>query len=181
MLREKFKIIKIKPDYIEYLRKFDSKVQFNKEELNKQNKPFIGVLFSINDKKYYVPISSADKKQKFKNMYRRYCKIGKMPIDILFITDNKGKMLSVLNLNNMIPVASNSIINYDITKDKNASLLIKEYKYCIKNKEKIRRKAIKIYNMINLHTNINLEKRCCNFILLEEKCKEYEEQLSLRK
>ena len=148
MLKEKFKIIKINPDYIEYLEKFDSKVQLNKEELNKQNKPFVGVLFSINDKEYYVPISSANKKRKYNNMHKKYCQKGEMPIDMVFITDTNGKMLSVLNLNNMIPVATNSIINYDITKDKNASLLIKEYRYCMKNKEKIRKRAIKIYNMI---------------------------------
>ncbi len=40
MLKEKLKIIKIDPEYIEYLRKFDSKVQFNKAESNKQNKPY---------------------------------------------------------------------------------------------------------------------------------------------
>lgn len=90
MLKEKIKIIKIDPNYIAYLGKFDSKVQFNKK------------------------------------------------------------------------------------------LLIKEYNYCMKHKEKIRKRAIKIYNMINLHTNINLEKRCCDFKLLEEKCKEYEEELLLK-
>lgn len=181
MLKEKLKIIKIDPEYIEYLRKFDSKVQFNKAESNKQNKPFVGVLFSINDRKYYVPISSANKKTKLNKMYKKYCKSGIEPIDIIFITDKNKKLLSTLNLNNMIPVADNSIINYDITKDKDAGLLIKEYKYCMKNKEEIRRRAIKIYNMINLHTNKNLEKRCCNFKLLEEKCKEYEELLLVKK
>ena len=181
MLKEKFKIIKINPNYIEYLKKFDSKVQYNNKELNKQNKPFVGVLFSIDNKKYYVPISSADKKQKLNSMYKKYYKKSKEPIDMVFITDNNKKLLAVLNLNNMIPVANNSIIDYDITKDKNANLLIKEYRYCMKNKEEIRKRAIKIYNMVNLHTNNNLEKRCCNFKLLEEKCKEYEEQLLLKK
>ncbi len=70
MLKEKLRIIKIDPEYIEYLRKFDSKVQFNKAELNKQNKPFVGVLFSINDRKYYVPISSANKKTKLNKIYK---------------------------------------------------------------------------------------------------------------
>lgn len=181
MLKEKIKIIKIDPNYIEYLGKFDSKVQFNKKELNKQNKPYVGILFSINSRKYYVPISSADKKTKLNKMYQKYSKSAKEPIDIVFITDKNKKLLSALNLNNMIPVADNSIINYDITKDKDAGLLIKEYNYCMKHKEKIRKRAIKIYNMINLHTNLNLEERCCNFKLLEEKCKEYEEKLLLKK
>ena len=65
MLKEKLRIIKIDPEY-----KFDSKVQFNKAELNKQNKPFVGVLFSINDRKYYVPISSANKKTKLNKIYK---------------------------------------------------------------------------------------------------------------
>ena len=169
MKKEKLRIIKVNPNYIEYLRKFDSKVQFNQIELKKDNKPFLGVLFSIHNKKYYVPISSANTKEKLKVIYDKYKQIGKSPIDIIFITDKSKKLLSVLNLNNMIPIVESSIIEYDITKDKNASLLMKEYKYCEKNKKEIKNRAIKIYNIVRLHNSQSLEKRCCNFELLEKK------------
>lgn len=73
----------------------------------------------------------------------------------------------------MIPINETAIVNYDISNDKNYSLLLKEYKYCNKNIKEIREKSVKIYNIIKQDNNINLEKRCCNFKLLEEKCKEY--------
>lgn len=76
----------------------------------------------------------------------------------------------------MIPIAESSIIYYDITKDKNASLLIKEYQYCIKHQKEIRERAKKIYNIVKIHTQKQLENRCCNFKLLEEKCKKYREK-----
>lgn len=82
----------------------------------------------------------------------------------------------------MIPVATNSIIEFDIKKDKNANLLEKEIEFCnsCKNK-KIKRRAIKLYSIVRNHTNENVEKRCCNFKLLEEKCEEYENDANIYK
>ena len=50
-------LIRIDEEYISYLRKYDSKVQINSSVLHKDNKPFVGVLFEINNLKYFVPIS----------------------------------------------------------------------------------------------------------------------------
>ena len=149
MLKEKLKIVKIKSEYINYLRKYDSKVEYNQKELKKDNRPFIGILFNINNKSYYAPISSANnnKKVKFGIMFEKYNKIGISPIDIIFICDKNNNLLSVINLNNMIPVKEENIIEYDILKDKNASLLIKEYIYCSKIRVEIIRIALKIYSI----------------------------------
>ena len=100
-------------------------------------------------------------------MYQKYLTTGKSPIDIVFIVDTNKKLLAVLNLNNMIPIVDSSIIEYDIT----------EYKYCMKNRKEIINRGKKIYNMIRLHNNLNLEKRCCNFVLLEKKSEEYMKDL----
>lgn len=100
-------------------------------------------------------------------------------VDIFFIEDKNKKLLSVINFNNMIPVAKNSIIQFDIRKDGNSNLLEKEIEFCnnYNNKKQIKEQAIKVYNIVKNHTNKRIEKRCCNFKLLEEKCKEYEERL----
>lgn len=45
--REKLKLVTIKQEYCNYLRRFDNKVPYNYD--NKKNRPFIGVLFEIND------------------------------------------------------------------------------------------------------------------------------------
>ena len=53
---QKFKIVKIDSNYCDYLRKYDNKVSYNAGM--KDLRPFIGVLFNINDIEYFAPLSS---------------------------------------------------------------------------------------------------------------------------
>ena len=177
MSKNNFEFIRVKSDYINFLLNYDDKIQYNDTLLGKDNKPFLGILFSINNQDYYVPLSSANKKKKLINMYNRYKKTNRNTIDMFYIEDKKEKLLAILNLNNMIPIAKKSIIKFDIKKDKDASLLQKEYEFCNKHKKELRERAKKLYSIVKNHTNERIEKRCCNFLLLEEKCKEYEEKM----
>lgn len=181
MSKNNFKFIKIDPKYISFLLQYDNKVPYNEIILRKENRPFLGALFNINNKSYYAPLSSS--KNKFLQLHRKYKKEKINSIDMFFIEDKNEKLLSVINFNNMIPVAQNSIIEFDIRKDKNLNLLEKEIEFCnnFKNKKQIKEQAIKVYNIVKNHTNERIEKRCCNFKLLEEKCKEYEELLLVKK
>lgn len=181
MSKNNFKFIKVKPDYINFLLQYDNKVSYNGIILKKENRPFLGILFNINNKNYYAPLSS--RKNKFFKLHKKYKNTKMNNVDIFFIEDKNEKLLSVINFNNMIPVPKNSIIQFDIRKDKNSNLLEKEIEFCnnLKNKKQIKEQAIKVYNIVKNHTNKRIENRCCNFRLLEEKCKEYEEQLLLKK
>ncbi len=85
-------------EYVKYLRKADNRVQYS--EYNDKLKPYIGIIITIHDFDYYVPISSVGNKIK---KLEKYSKM-KDDIDIIKIYDNNKKLLSVLNLNNMIPV-----------------------------------------------------------------------------
>ena len=82
-------LIRIDEEYISYLRKYDSKVQINSSALHKDNKPFVGVLFEINNLKYFAPISS-NKKDKLSRMFNKYVETGKKPIDIFFIEETSN-------------------------------------------------------------------------------------------
>lgn len=169
-------LVKVKEEYVNYLRKYDNKVQINSRALQKENKPFVGILFKVKGLKYFVPISS-NGKEKLNKMFDNYIKTGKKPIDLFFIEEmenNKRKMISVLNLNNMIPVCDSAIIYYDLNKDKNYHLLRKEIEFCNKNKEIIISNSKRIYNAVTTHSWSSLENRCCNFKILEEKCMEYQ-------
>ena len=73
----------------------------------------------------------------------------------------------------MIPINEKAKITYNIEDDKDYSLLVKEIAYCNKHREEIKRDSKKIYNAVKKHTWASLEKRCCNFSLLEEKSREY--------
>ena len=49
-------IIRVNTNYCDYLRKFDSRVAYNMNE--KEIRPFVGILFKIEDCEYFAPLSS---------------------------------------------------------------------------------------------------------------------------
>ena len=59
---KKFKIVKVDSKYCNYLRKFDNKVVYNAGK--KDLRPFIGVLFTIENCEYFAPLSSPKLKHK---------------------------------------------------------------------------------------------------------------------
>lgn len=89
--------IKVKEDYIKYLRKFDNKVQDNSEL--KSNKPYIGVLIQNSDgQKYFAPLSSPKEKH---IIFNKLEKENKLPIDIFLIRDNLKNLILVINYFNI--------------------------------------------------------------------------------
>lgn len=94
------KIVRVNPEYCDYLRKYDNKVAYNKNE--KELRPFIGILFKIDTCEYFAPLSSP--KLKHKNM--------KNTVDFFKIKDGE---LGAVNFNNMIPVMKRdyTIVEYD--------------------------------------------------------------------
>lgn len=163
---EKLLIVKVDSKYCNYLRKYDSKVSYNAGA--KELRPFIGVLFMIGKCEYFAPLSSP--KPKHKTL--------RNTLDLLKI-DNGD--LGVINLNNMIPVNSNNYEEFDLDKKPKdeeekfrITLLSNQLRWLTSNRQEIRKKSKLLYN---LYRNNKLPKsvkdRCCNYILLEEKCKEY--------
>jgi len=170
MMSNNFKIVKVDYNYCNYLRKYDNRVSYNAGI--KELRPFIGVLFMVEDKEYFAPLSSPKQKHiKMKNN-----------IDIIKI-DNGN--LGVINFNNMIPVTNNNYILFDLYGESNSEserkrkeLLKSQLLWLNKNNKIIRNKAIKLYTLYKEERlPKNVRDRCCNFILLEEKSKEYNKVL----
>ena len=160
------KIVRVSSDYCDYLRKFDNKVAYNKYE--KELRPFIGILFKIDECEYFAPLSSPKKKHK------------KMKNTVDFFKIKNGE-LGAVNFNNMIPVSKN---NYSLVELNKETLTISEFKYqkllreqlewLNANYYQVKNKSFKLYNLYNNgKLPENIMKRCCNFKLLEEKCKQY--------
>ena len=160
-------------DYINYLKSFDAKV--GDVDYGESIKPYIGIVFEMNDTNYYVPISSA--KAKHHSMSNS--------VDFLKV-EVAGRLLAVINLNNMIPVPDKclTLIKYDevanyrhfsTNKEKvdYVYLLQLEKKFLDANEETIKEKAEKLYNKRNKNPKSNLAKRCCDFQMLEEKSKNW--------
>lgn len=165
------KIVRIDSDYCDYLRKFDNRVAYNKNE--KELRPFIGILFKIGTIEYFAPLSSPKIKHKrMKNM-----------LDFFKIQDGE---LGAVNFNNMIPVTEK---NYTIIDLNNEVLTISELQYQKLLKEQlswlnanyyqVKNKSYRLYKLYNNDKlSKNIKNRCCNFKLLEEKCNEYNTCLS---
>lgn len=164
------KIVKVDSEYCDYLRTFDKKVAYNKYE--KEIRPFIGVLFKINECEYFAPLSSP--KPKHLQM--------KNTIDFFKIKNGK---LGAVNFNNMIPVTKNNytIINLDkavLTKAelKYQKLLKEQLSWLNSNYNQVKDKSAKLYKFYQQNRlSKNIKDRCCNFKLLEEKSLNYNNNL----
>lgn len=165
-LKKTLNIVRIDTKYCDYLRKFDNKVPYNYG--TKILRPFIGVLFENNACLYFAPLSSPKPK---------HLKI-KSNLDFLKLDGGK---LGAINFNNMLPVTEKNITKIDLnqhcktlSESKYIKLLNEQLFWLNRNDEILYNKSKKLYNKYIYGTlNFNIANRCCNFPLLEEKCKEY--------
>lgn len=160
------KIVRVNSDYCDYLRIYDSKVAYNKNE--KELRPFIGILFKIDNCQYFAPLSSP--KVKHKNM--------KNTIDFFKIKDGE---LGAVNFNNMIPVNEKNYVLINLNKEtltiaelKYQKLLKEQLDWLNANYRQIKNKSFKLYQLYNSgKLPQSIKSRCCKFKLLEEKCIEF--------
>lgn len=162
-------------NYINYLVKVDKRVGY--VEYGGCLKLHIGILVTVNYLNYYVPISSA--KSKHHNMSNS--------IDFHKLIDEvTGELYAVININNMIPVPDFCITQLKYDKIANFRTFLNEkektdYIYLLQKEKLIidkialtlQSKAQKLYQKCLDKPNSSLAARCCNFLLLEEKCKCY--------
>lgn len=160
------KLVKVDTKYCDYLRKFDKRVVYNK--YSKELRPFVGILFTIDECLYFAPLSNPKKKHlKMKNT-----------IDFYKIDDGK---LGAVNFNNMIPVKEeyyDVILLYkdifDDEEQKYQELLKDQFNWSNKHYNQIKNISKKLYDLYNSNKlPISIKERCCNFKLLEDKCLEY--------
>lgn len=161
-------LVRLDSKYCDYLRQFDKKVPYNYD--SKELRPFIGVLFEVNNCMYFAPLSSPKPKHL------------KMKTKLDFLKLKNGK-LGAINFNNMIPVKEDNIIKLDLDKEcltkseERYTKLLKEQIYWLnRNDEKLYGRSKKLYDKyVDGTLDPSIAKRCCNFKLLEEKCNLYQE------
>ena len=164
-----FKIVTVDSKYCDYLRTFDGRVTYNNN--NKEFRPFIGILFTVNNYEYFAPLSSP--KLKHKSM--------KNTIDFTKIENGK---YGAINFNNMIPVNKENYKLIDLSKNyisgeeqKYNELLRHQLDWLNENKNQILNKSLNLYNLyIKNKLPKNIFDRCCNFLLLQEKSKKYDKK-----
>lgn len=95
-------LYEIEPAYISYLSSYAPHLFLNKSTGQKNERKYIGIVFTINGYDYFAPLSSFKEKHK------------KMSESIDFI---KIKNYAVINLNNMFPVPLTERKYVDISKE----------------------------------------------------------------
>lgn len=162
------KVYRVKDDYITYLRTKEERVLKNKNE----RRPYVGVVLTINDLNYYVPLSSPKKKHKTMKNAKDFHKIA------------NGKY-GAINFNKIIPVPTECIISFrfEDEEDEEYRLLLQNQYNVIKNMDDVLvNKSKGIYKIFHTSdedltpADLKVKQRCCNFDLLEEMCKEYNKE-----
>lgn len=146
----------------EYEKKHRGMTKVPNIRYSERNKFSFGAVLTINDLKYYVSVSSFDKKQEANILIR--------------IKDDEKEVKGSLRFNYMIPVPDECLERLVIKNEedeKYRTLLNKEYQFCIDNEEKIKKKANKIYNMVVENKKQILTDNSCDFKLLEKAYCEY--------
>lgn len=165
---KKLNFYTIDDNYIEYLSEFDKHIAYNKN----QNRPYIGIVITIDNHYYFAPLFSPKQKHKTYKSNLSFFKI---------INPKNKNNLGIIRFSNMIPVPLECVNLLDI---KNKSygykrLLSEQYSYINKtdNKKEILEKSKKIYDIVTSKKNSTTAKFykeiSCNFKLLEEKAVDY--------
>lgn len=155
------KLYNANPEWCDLLRTIDKCVPLTKD--GKENRPFVGIVLSVNGFNYYAPFTSP--KDKHKTMHNQ----------IDFMKINEGEW-GAINFNNMIPIndanlkkADLKVLPTDSEEDRNYKLLMaNQLSWCKSNEASILAKANKLYwTIVNGKAWDTLARRCCNFKVLE--------------
>lgn len=161
------KFYHVSEKYVRYLNSVDPKVQYNKG----QRRPYVGIVLSVNNIDYFVPLESP--KFNHKNI-----KSGGPVMKL-----DEGK-LGIMGFNNMIPVAPSSLIEFDILAvedEKYKALLLNQLQFCRRNHKLIRNRAEKVYKKRTQDKTAFYISCCCDFKNLEKCCKKYNPEYKKKK
>lgn len=186
-IKESLQFININQDYLKYMNSFCSEVYY--KPTNYDNKPYLGILLNQNGIEYVIPLTSAKEKHKsWKNVesdrFLIFENSTKSAISqkAIFIENKDGivkHILSAIDLKKMFPVKECVYSKVDLIINQNDSietknyknLMNKEFSFCVGILDSILQKATKLYDK-QMKTG-KVIPFCCNFKLLEEKCKEW--------
>ena len=150
----------------------DDRVFSVSPQVGKGNRPFVGLIVVLNDRQYCISLSSPKEKHK-------YMTNG---LDFHRILDSEGRLIGVLDFNNMIPVRRDVVqkIQMKIYKSDNQTsrryknLLSDQLTFCRQNHVIIVKKANKLYKMVHQKSTCGqLKRRCLNWSKLEKILDQY--------
>lgn len=157
-MNDRLRLYRVTDHYLDFLREVEPKIPANKD--NGKDRPFVGIVLSINGVKYIAPLSS---------------KIRNSQSDFKVKSGDEQK--ATIRLAYMFPIVDEALIEIDYTEEskidlKYTALLIKEDLYINQHKARIHEIATKTYTN-TIAKRFGFENFCCDFVKLEERYKTY--------
>lgn len=177
----KLRLYIVSDEYINYLIQFDKRVLSNKEDSRRKERKYLGIVLSINDLNYFIPLSSPKKTDYILNNGKLEIRKSIIPLIRITSEDINGsiELKGTLKFSSMIPVPECALIDYDVNTESDEDykiLVLKELDFIFSHKDDIYKNANVIYKQkVKNMNHIGYIKETVNFKLLEVKCKEYEE------
>ena len=170
----KLNLYSVSDKYIKYLIQFDNRIYDNKEDSRTYKRKYVGVVLTINDFNYYVPMSSPKKSDYID--YEK--KIIRNDTKTIIRIHEGGRLYGTLRISNMIPVPITELEPYIITDEKDLKyrqVILGELRYINSNTEKIVKYAKIVYNQKIKNIDIGYIKNTIDFKVLEEKLNSWNE------
>lgn len=171
----KLNLYSVSDKYIKYLRQFDDKIYDNKEDIRTHKRKYLGVVLTVNEFNYYIPMSSP-KRSDYIDFEKKI--IRKDTKTIIRIHEG-GRLYGTLRISNMIPVPIIELEPYMISDEtdlKYKEIILGELRYINNNTPKIIKYAKTVYNQKIKNIDIGYIKNTVDFKLLEKKLKEWNEE-----
>lgn len=171
----KLNLYSISDKYIKYLKQFDDRIYDNKEDIRTHKRKYLGIVLTVNEINYYIPMSSP-KKSDYLNPDKKI--IRNDTKTIIRIHDGE-RLYGTLRISNMIPVPITELEPYIIANEKDLKykeVILGELRYINNNSNKIVKYAKTVYNQKTKKMDIGYIKNTVDFKLLEEKLKKWNEE-----
>ncbi len=171
----KLNLYSISDNYIKYLRQFDDKIYDNKEDIRNYERKYLGIVLTVNEFNYYIPMSSP-KKSDYLDFEKKI--IRKDTKTIIRIHEG-DRLYGTLRISNMIPVPITELEPYIISNEndlKYKQVILGELRYINNNCNKIVKYAKTVYNQKIKNIDIGYIKNTVDFKLLEKKLKEWNKE-----
>ncbi len=175
-VKKTYHFVAITDKYISYLQKGEPHVMSNKVNERTYHRKYIGILEELNGFKYFVPLSSPKQRD-----YTKTGKVRKDSLATIYIKDSKN-LFATLRFNNMIPVPSSEIIDFDLNDEGDLRyklIVLNELYFIRQNSEKIEKTAHNLYcAKKNQRNEPDYKQPILNVTLdferLEELCRQFE-------
>ncbi len=140
----KLNLYSVNDKYIKFLKQFDDKVYDNKEQNRNHEREFLGIVLTVNEFNYYIPMSSP----KISDYIDFEKKVIRNDTKTIIRIHNGGRLYGTLRISNMIPVPITELEPYILSSEKDPKykeVILGELRFINNNSNKIVKYAKTMY------------------------------------